>query len=183
MQASSIKHKKYKSIKEMIRRSFILCSNSKLCLGASDLIAHKRTLIAKLAEHKVALDRMELTKKEIDTLALSKGRQLSLVGAALLTAQTSTLFYWTYSVFDWNLVEPITYLLGYSVVWLTILMYFTTGKDFTYGELMEMVTESTRQKLYAQKGLNLIEYRKVQIDVAELISAIDGLKVVDERPR
>eukprot|EP00742_Colponemidia_sp_Colp-10_P020883 GILJ01024399.1.p1 GENE.GILJ01024399.1~~GILJ01024399.1.p1 ORF type:complete len:139 (-),score=14.47 GILJ01024399.1:36-416(-) len=124
---------------------------------------------------------MESTKTEIDSIALTKGQKLAAAGAVLLTAQTGTLFYWTYSAFDWNLVEPITYLLGYSVVWLTILLYFTTGRDFTYEELMHMATERARMDMYSRRGLDMDAYRRVHLEVAELTIAIDRLREVNEK--
>ena len=79
-----------------------------------------------------------------------------------LVAQNAVLFHWTYQRFDWNLVEPITYLLGYAVVWLCTTVYFACGKEFTYDALREHLVAKRRATLYADHDFDVAAFESVQ---------------------
>lgn len=67
-----------------------------------------------------------------------------------LVAQTCVLFYWVFDKFDWNLVEPMTYFLGYTPVWLGVVYYFKTGNEFTYDNLRDSLFQRVASKEFAR---------------------------------
>lgn len=79
-------------------------------------------------------------------------RMLQLIGLGLVV-QFAVLFNWVFFVFDWNLVEPVTYFLGYTAIWWSMIFHrATAGKEFNYENLAEELAERRRRKAYARRG-------------------------------
>ena len=98
-------------------------------------------------------------------------------GFLYLVAQTGLLFHWVYYRFDWNLVEPITYLLGYSVVWLSIACFFRTGQEFSYDSIRSLVGDRKRRQLWSKSGGESLEtYVVLKTTEAELARRIAQLE-------
>lgn len=147
-------------------------------LPSAALIAHKASMARRLTAKRAELAALETARKTIDDKAYGKAAAWAYAGGAYLFAQTTTLFVWTYDTFDWNLVEPITYLLGYGLVWLSVLLYFCTGRDFTYSQVREIVAGRARDRLCEQNGFDLEAYRRVVAEVSDLEFAVEGLGAV-----
>ena len=101
-----------------------------------------------IAANRVAV--MESQRAALRRLANASADNAARAGFVAYVAQTGLLFYWVYVRFDWNLVEPITYLLGYSCVWLSIASFYAKGKEFTYGSWHAMVADRRMGKLVAK---------------------------------
>jgi hypothetical protein len=67
--------------------------------------------------------------------AIRRADNMSALPVVYVVAQTALLFHWVYQKFDWGLVEPITYLLNFSCVWLGVGIYMSGGANFTYDDL------------------------------------------------
>jgi hypothetical protein len=114
-----------------------------------------------------------------DTAAEGYPNKVGWAGFAYLVAQNAVLFNWTFIRFDWNLVEPITYLLGYSCVWLASAVYFRTRRDFTYDNLRAILVEKEQRRLYAAANIDVDAMAKLGTDIAELeadVDQLDGLR-------
>ena len=61
---------------------------------------------------------------------------------AFLCTQFGVLANWVFVSFDWNLVEPVTYFLGYTLVWMGVVFFRLTGKDFTYDAILTSIRDS-----------------------------------------
>lgn len=123
---------------------------------------------ARVASERHALQLVQVEKDRLDAAARAFPDRLALAGLLFLVAQTGLLYYWVYVRFDWNLVEPITYLLGYSVTWLGIAFYLLAGREFTYDNCRQIAEERQRAKLYAAAGFDVERYLQLRLSVAEL---------------
>ncbi|KPA78150.1 hypothetical protein ABB37_06326 [Leptomonas pyrrhocoris] len=133
-------------------------------------------LKARCSEMRSELEELERIKNLCDAAAQRhldrKMQQLFL----LLLFQAVVLFDWTYVHFDWNLVEPITYLIGYSATWIAILWYGALQREFSYDTLRDMLREQQCERLYAQHKFDLAHYEKVKVEVDRLQRVLRSLE-------
>lgn len=73
-----------------------------------------------------------------------------------LCVQFGVLFQWVFFMFDWNLVEPMTYFLAYSNIWFGIMFYATTGCEFNYDATRECIAKWRRER-YIASHVNQLE--------------------------
>lgn len=110
--------------------------------------SHREQLRTEHAKVQETLAQLALQHDAIEKKVVKHVDHWAVAGLTYLVAQTGLLFHWVYYQFDWNLVEPITYLLGYSVVWLSIGCFFKTGQEFTYDAIRNMIAERKRTNLW-----------------------------------
>jgi hypothetical protein len=146
--------KYYSSLEFMLRRGAFLraAGTAAPCLSRAFLRAHRDTLRAEHAKVKETLALLDTKHDRIEQQVIKHLDHWAVGGLLFLVAQTGLLFHWVYFRFDWNLVEPITYLLGYSVVWLSIACFFKSGEEFTYDSIRAMVAERKRARLWSSLG-------------------------------
>ena len=65
-------------------------------------------------------------------------------------------------------MEPITYLLGYSAVWLGIALHYMTGRAFTYDGVRSLLAERKAAQLFRLRRVDLGRYHAVRCSVADL---------------
>eukprot|EP01064_Diplonema_japonicum_P021743 TRINITY_DN3130_c2_g1_i1.p1 TRINITY_DN3130_c2_g1~~TRINITY_DN3130_c2_g1_i1.p1 ORF type:complete len:286 (+),score=56.80 TRINITY_DN3130_c2_g1_i1:57-860(+) len=131
---------------------------------------------------------MEEKKVKCDEVASRYPNRFGNIGMAGMTGLWCLLFWMVFGesvfgcetfAFDWNLVEPITYFLGYSVVWFGVVFYYLTGQEYTYDNVRDMMEMRKKMKLYAAEGLDIEKYTELKTRVAQHeaeISEIAGLK-------
>lgn len=165
----------------MLRRkivgNYVLpCTRAHTSLATvAGLLEHKSELTAKLRAAETALAERTSVKRQLEIQAQHRPDVLAAASFGYFSAQTGLLFYWVYYRFDWNLVEPITYLLGYSVVWLGLACYFATGKEFSFDNVRSLIAERRVRHLFRQSRFDLVEYRQLECEVEDLKRRLEGL--------
>lgn len=129
-----------------------------------------------LSRKQMELQRQQQQKVLCDAAARQHPDALMRRIFLFLVLQAAVLFDWTYIHFDWNLVEPITYLIGYSATWIALGWYGAVKSEFSYDTLQEAVEERYRVKLYRQHDFHLERYEKLKNEVAVLEKVIRGMK-------
>jgi hypothetical protein len=133
-------------------------------------------LRARLNNARAELEKLEELKARCDAAAQRfpdrRMRQLFV----FLLVQAAVLFDWTYIHFDWNLVEPITYLLGYSATWIAILWYGLLQREFSYDGLRHMLRDQQQRKLYTQHKFDVAHYECLKREVATLEKVLRSLE-------
>jgi hypothetical protein len=132
---------------------------------------HQTKQACKLADATTRYHGLKSQKAELDAAAAKYPDRHAWGIFAYLVAQNAVLFQWTFYQFDWNLVEPITYLLGYSVTWLCTLVYFAFGKEFTYDALRDHLTARRRDALYAANDFDVARFRTLEARQSRLSAA------------
>lgn len=134
----------------------------------------KKTLTAKLRQ----LDAMERIKAECDEIAFHYPDVFMKQLFAFLVLQAAVLFDWTYVHFDWNFVEPITYLVGYSATWIAIAWYGAMQQEFSYESLHRFLQNAKRERLYKAHQFDQQAYEALRVEVAKLDRVVRGLEGV-----
>ncbi|GET88270.1 hypothetical protein, conserved [Leishmania tarentolae] len=132
----------------------------------------KRMLAAKVQQ----LGEMERIKAECDELAFHYPDVFMRQLFVFLVLQAAVLFDWTYIHFDWNFVEPITYLIGYSETWLAIAWYGTMQQEFSYESLRRFLQNAKCEKLYTTHRFDQQAYEALRVEVAKLERVMRSLK-------
>jgi len=83
-------------------------------------------------------------------------------------AQFCILFQWVFVTFDWNLVEPVTYFLGYTWVWLGLVFFKLTGRDFCYESIRAELEGRLYRRLAMHNNLDVAKCEALQAEIARL---------------
>eukprot|EP00760_Papus_ankaliazontas_P027623 PhM_4_TR3407/c1_g1_i1/m.83332/K20858/MCU; calcium uniporter protein, mitochondrial len=148
-------------------------------MSVSALSGHKKTLVSQLAEKRVELAKLKVTKAAIDAQAEKSPDRVALLTFLFLAAQWAVLFNWVFITFDWNLVEPITYFIGYTVVWLSIVHYYATGQEYTYDNVRQALADRKRRSLMKKANFDLDAFLKLDADVKTLEADVAALENID----
>ncbi|KPA76511.1 hypothetical protein ABB37_07811 [Leptomonas pyrrhocoris] len=140
---------------------------------ATTLLANHtvRELQALLAETEAALEQPAARKAAIDRYAYQVYLPLLRYGTfALLSMQFVVYFNWIFFVFDWNLVEPTTYFLGYTGVFCSLVYhYYRCGEaDFTWRNLFQHMARREAEKMYVAKKVDAETVALLQRRIAEV---------------
>lgn len=124
-----------------------------------------------LRQCKHELLELEKQKASLDLIVAASPKKWAIAGFTYFSLQTAILFHWVYFRFDWNLVEPITYLLGSATVWLSVFLFRFVRKEFSLDELKSLIEDKKRIQVY--KKHNFTE-KQVQMEaLAKNIERLD----------
>lgn len=118
-----------------------------------------------------ALAPLQKCKNEIDGFISRTYLPLLKYGTFfMLAAQFCLYFNWIFFVFDWNLVEPTTYFLGYTGVFSGLVYhYHRCGADnFTWSNLFQYLAQRKAANLYKRSGLDVEQWKRWTADVAQI---------------
>lgn len=162
----------------MIRRSVTrVCSCVTPTAGGSTaLVFQRERLRAELAAAKSEWRTAQAQYEELVRKANASPDNVARGMFVYLAAQNAVLFEWVYFRFDWNLVEPITYLLGYSAVWLGVACFFLTGREFSYDRMRLMLIERKLNQVLRKSGFDRARHEMVKLKVQDLESRIKALE-------
>ena len=154
----------------MFRLTRRICNSHSIqpLLSRNSWFARRQTLKAILDQKEAELFRLEKAKQAIDIAALRKVDRVAWVVLVYLLGQGGLLFYWVYFKFDWNLVEPITYLLGYSASWLGLVCYLTCGHDFCFDAWRARLLRMYECRLYRKHSFNSSKYNALHNELQAL---------------
>jgi hypothetical protein len=130
-----------------------------------------RELQALLSAAEKALRKPAARKAEIDRYVYGGYLPLLKYGTfALLSLQFAVYFNWIFFVFDWNLVEPTTYFLGYTGVFCSLVYhYYRCGADdFTWHNLFQHMAHKEAAKMYGKKKVDAAAVAQLQRLVADI---------------
>lgn len=129
-----------------------------------------------IASMKKELEPLEALEGDIERrCSAHASRVLSCIGAAM-AVQFAVLFNWVFFVFDWNLVEPVTYFLGYTVIWWSLMFYNRTGKDFSYEGILDELKSRKHAKLCKSMGLNASKLTELRSEIEVLEKKLHDIK-------
>ncbi|PFH36065.1 hypothetical protein BESB_057160 [Besnoitia besnoiti] len=122
---------------------------------AFGVLCGKEQLLKKLLSLQETLDmRMSNQEKQKELKARLDRRAGSVRGAvawsmcALLSAQASLVFYGTYFLYSWDIIEPLTYLLGAFDVCVAYAFHAATSSDYSPHTFVQSIVERRRRRAY-----------------------------------
>jgi hypothetical protein len=112
-----------------------------------------------------------------DRRALSLVRATALGTLGFLTAQFAVLFNWVFFVFDWNLVEPVTYFLGYTCTWFGVVFYAKTGIEWSYDSTRDFMQKQQRERILAKQNVDLKAHSTRLAELAALENRLAAMRI------
>uniref|UniRef100_A0A0G4G379 Calcium uniporter protein C-terminal domain-containing protein n=1 Tax=Chromera velia CCMP2878 TaxID=1169474 RepID=A0A0G4G379_9ALVE len=134
----------------------------------------------KLQALRKALSQMQALKSRLDTQADSG---LVLWGAfmvALTAAQLGGFSYCTYYVYSWDIMEPISFLLGTVNAACAWSFFALAGREFSGDGFWQAVKESRRRKQYTRNGMVSEVLDELQRRVDSLVAEREPVGQEDE---
>jgi hypothetical protein len=112
---------------------------------------------------KVLEDEVSRTEKKISdlrTLASKWTKRKMFLGSSIPIAQFATIFYGTFELYSWDIMEPICYLMTFSNFTLGFAFYVLNHRELELTSLHEMLTERNVRKRCARNGIDLNKHKK-----------------------
>lgn len=102
------------------------------------------------------IDNLASIKKECDELAHKSAHRLAQGGFAALASWWGVVYYVTFQTeWGWDLVEPVTYLVGLSTIMGGYLWFLYISKDLSYKAAMNITVSRRQNALYEAKGFDM----------------------------
>ncbi|KAH8614479.1 putative Mitochondrial calcium uniporter [Trypanosoma vivax] len=96
----------------------------------------------------------------------------------LLATRTVILFYCTYFLFDWNLVEPIAYMLDRGVLWLELAWFSVIQNEISYSSCRAALASRYVRYSHQENAVDLERWRELTAEVERLEELLRGLENV-----
>ncbi|EMD36837.1 hypothetical protein CERSUDRAFT_114754 [Gelatoporia subvermispora B] len=128
------------------------------------------------------LDKMEALKRLCDKEAHRGARRMAVSGFGMLVAYWGLVARLTFWDLGWDIMEPVTYLSGLSIVILGYLWFLYQGREVSYTSLLNHNVSARRETLYRARGLDIELWAEMVREAKSLRSEIAGIaKDYDER--
>ncbi|CDO77366.1 hypothetical protein BN946_scf184787.g15 [Trametes cinnabarina] len=114
-----------------------------------------RFLRRRLAIVEQALARMEDLKKQCDEEAHRGARRMAVGGFGILVVYWGVVARLTFWDLGWDVMEPITYLSGLSMVILGYMWFLVRGREVSYSSVLHHSVSARREALYKARGLDV----------------------------
>ncbi|KAI0689340.1 hypothetical protein BC835DRAFT_1283189 [Cytidiella melzeri] len=101
------------------------------------------------------LKSMEALKKQCDYEAHRGARKMALGGLGMLVVYWGTVTRLTFWDLGWDIMEPVTYLSGLSMVILGYLWFLHQGREVSYSSVLHTSISTRRQALYKSRGFDI----------------------------
>lgn len=128
----------------------------------------RRRLVEVTKEMQSLLD----IKSECDALALKGARRMAVAGFGGLLSYWGGVYFLTFHVYGWDLMEPVTYLTGLTGLMGGYLWFLFHQKEISYRSAFEMSTSKRREQLYDAKGFDRDKWKDLIDEGTELRRAI-----------
>lgn len=108
------------------------------------------------------IDHLASIKKECDELAHKSAHRLAQGGFAALASWWGVVYYVTFQTeWGWDLVEPVTYLVGLSTIMGGYLWFLYISKDLSYKAAMNVTVSRRQNALYETKGFDMQRWEQL----------------------
>ena len=133
-------------------------------------------LRAQLGRVTAALQTEHNIKLECDSLAAQMARRYAVYGAAVLVSYWGVVLDLTFFTdLGWDVMEPITYLTGLSGIIVGYGWFLYHNRDVSYSSVLHTTATIRQQRLYKEKGFDLVKYRDLIEDGKQLRKEIKAI--------
>lgn len=112
------------------------------------------------------LQLLQSKKDKIDKKANKQGHFYRILFGGYLVGQLGLVIHLTYEL-GWDLMEPVTYLIGLGSSILTFGVYIFTKSDFAFESHGENWLEKKRDKLYEKEGVDVSRIETIEKIIAQ----------------
>lgn len=108
------------------------------------------------------IDHLAGIKRECDELAHRSAHRLAQGGFAALAGWWGVVYYVTFQTeWGWDLVEPVTYLVGLSTIMGGYLWFLYISRDLSYKAAMNVTVSRRQNALYETKGFDMQRWEQL----------------------
>ncbi|TBU47732.1 hypothetical protein BD309DRAFT_913372 [Dichomitus squalens] len=134
-----------------------------------------RFLRRRLAAVEHQLARMEQLKRACDMEAHRGARKMALGGFGILVVYWGAVARLTFWDYGWDVMEPITYLSGLSMVVLSYLWFLYQGREVSYSSVLHHSVSARREALYKARGLDIDRWMDLVAEAKGIRSEISKI--------
>ncbi|EPT02041.1 hypothetical protein FOMPIDRAFT_1048324 [Fomitopsis schrenkii] len=114
-----------------------------------------RFLRRRLAVVEDELREMEALKRECDHAAHRGAHRMAIGGLAMLVVYWGAVARLTFWDLGWDVMEPVTYLSGLTMVIMGYLWFLYQGREVSYASVLQHSVSARRDALYKARGLDV----------------------------
>ncbi|KAL7284876.1 hypothetical protein ACG7TL_002189 [Trametes sanguinea] len=141
-----------------------------------------RFLRRRLALVERELAHMEEIKKQCDDEAHRGARRMAVGGFGILVIYWGVVARLTFWDLGWDIMEPITYLSGLSMVILGYMWFLVRGREVSYSSVLHHSVSARREALYKARGLDVDRWLELVNEARSLRKEISKIaEDYDER--
>ncbi|XP_070544249.1 calcium uniporter protein, mitochondrial-like [Ptychodera flava] len=137
---------------------------------------HEKALIKRLEDLKVKIEPYEQLKKELDMKAARRTNILVWGGLAYMSFQFGFLARLTWWEYSWDIMEPVTYFVGYGTAICFYAYYVLTRQEYTFEGAHDRQYLITFHKGAKKKQLNLADYNKLRDQIVKAEYDLERLR-------
>lgn len=128
------------------------------------------------------LHSMEEIKRQCDMEAHRGARRMAVGGLAMLVVYWGAVARLTFWDLGWDIMEPVTYLSGLSMVILGYLWFLYQGREVSYSSVLDRSVSTRRQALYRARGFDIDRWADLITEAKSLRKEISKIaEDYDER--
>ncbi|KZT08197.1 uncharacterized protein LAESUDRAFT_697734 [Laetiporus sulphureus 93-53] len=128
------------------------------------------------------LSKMEALKHQCDIEARRGARRMAMGGLGALVVYWGTVARLTFWDFGWDVMEPVTYLSGLSMVIMGYLWFLYQGREVSYSSVLQRSVSTRREALYEARGFDIEQWLELVGEAKALRKEIDKIaEDYDER--
>ncbi|KAF8543815.1 hypothetical protein BDD12DRAFT_818983 [Trichophaea hybrida] len=102
------------------------------------------------------IEKYSKLKQECDQLAQRGAQKLALGGFAGLVSWWGCVWFLTFHTsLGWDVMEPVTYLAGLTMIMLSYLWFLYHNREVSYRSVLHLTVSRRQVRLYAEKGFDL----------------------------
>ncbi|OAA56137.1 siderophore biosynthesis protein [Niveomyces insectorum RCEF 264] len=136
----------------------------------SDRTYYQRMRLRRLSQQ---IEKQVAIKRECDALAHRGARRLAQGGFAALLGWWAVVYYVTFRTdYGWDLVEPVTYLAGLTVIMGGYLWFLFISRDLSYKAAMNVTVSRQQTALYESHGFDVRKWERLVEEANGLRSEI-----------
>jgi len=130
-------------------------------------IEQERQLLARLEHLRTEVSPLEKIKTELEQKAVKRVQVLTWLGLGLMGVQFGFLARLTWWEYSWDIMEPVTYFVGYASLMAMFAYYVVTKQEYTFPEVRDREYLLTMHREANKKRLDLERYNKLRNEIAQ----------------
>lgn len=115
------------------------------------------------------LDALSAIKRECDTLAHRSAQRIAISGFLVLVTWWGLVFRFTFMTdLGWDVMEPVTYLVGLTTVISGYLWFLYHNREVSYRSMLNITVTRRQAKLYDERGFDVERWEELVQEGKEL---------------
>ena len=115
----------------------------------------RQVLETQLSSYEGELQKLKEAQALANRMAEAAAKRVCVSGLLVMMAQWSGIYYGTFFAYGWDVMEPITYMIGASWAVLGYTFFLRNKVEFKLNTFRHMLARNKRAKLYKKRGIDL----------------------------